>query len=426
MISHKIKRQLELVDWDFTKHLPGTTKSIHWYPGTYPADVPTTIIQALSGSEDLVFDPYGGVGTTVLEAIRQGRKGWAVEANPIGSLATYVAGGLILLKSVDSKLVPLVFEFLRESLIGLEQDRGKAMPGLLERDNGFLEQINSIISSAVSPGPEHFIENFQASPCLESLVDWFEKTTLEKLININELAGEAEFRGFPGLIVKAMLSSILRSCSSQIKSWGHIADNVKPKEFVAKDVYALARKWLTKFESMVRNTDVSLGDFEPESGVRLFVSLHSWGDNGLPAIVPPQLSSLMVTSPPYAGAIDYTLAQRLSLYMFGFADDSVSSLCKREIGARRKRFMSTSTETWARELQEALKKQVELIAQPGFAAFVLPHKDAGRDLGTQLLTDCLFESGWQRIIEVDRSIRQGRARQSWTSIKRETLHIFGK
>jgi len=61
-----------------------------------------------------------------------------------------------------------------------------------------------------------------------------------------------------------------------------------------------------------------------------------------------------------------------------------------------------------------------------FSAFVLPHKDAGRDLGAQIMADSMTVWGWERLVEVDRSIRQMRARQSWTSIKRETIHVFGR
>lgn len=98
MISDKTLRQLNSIDWDFIEPLHGTSKILHWYPGTFPSELPCSLIQGLSNIDDLVLDPYAGVGTTGLEALRLGRKVWLVENNPIGCLASYVGGCLLLIK----------------------------------------------------------------------------------------------------------------------------------------------------------------------------------------------------------------------------------------------------------------------------------------------------------------------------------------
>ncbi|WP_338489197.1 DNA methyltransferase [Pseudomonas trivialis] len=423
MITEKIKRQLEVVDWDFSEHLPGITKSIHWYPGTYPSDLPATLIQALSKVDDLVIDPYGGVGTTGLEAVRQARKAWMLEANPIGCLAAYVAGGMVLLKTIDPRLVALVFNQIRQKLKQLAGDLD-TQP-LLDGTASLTFDIDNIMNGLISPSPEKFIEVYTNDSCTDLLTDWFEEDTLRRVLILNNLDNWNLGSDFVGLIIKAMTSSILRACSSQNKSWGHIADNVKPKQRVQKDVFGTAGRWLTRFETMLRNTEVDTLSEKQSNDIRLTVSLHNWGDATPPTDIPNQTGVLLVTSPPYAGAIDYTLAQRLSLYMFGFADSTVASMCQKEIGARRKRFLSTSHVDWANQISAALNTQLSYIEHSGHAVFVLPHKDAGRDIGTQAMTDCLIKNRWEKVIEVDRSIRQVRARQSWTSIKRETIHIFG-
>ena len=135
---------------------------------------------------------------------------------------------------------------------------------------------------------------------------------------------------------------------------------------------------------------------------------------------------MIVTSPPYADAIDYTLAQRLSLYALGFEDEGLAGLCRSEIGARRKRFDSGSYRVWASALSESLVKQTKTMGKPSFAAFVLPHKDAGREQGNIALKEGMVANGWEQLLKIDRSIRQMRARQSWTSIKKETIFIFGR
>ena len=424
MIPTKIRRQLEQVDWDFSEHLPGTSKTIHWYPGTYPADIPTTVIQALSKPGDLVFDPYGGTGTTALEAIRQLRKSWIVEANPVGCLASYVSCGALLIKSARKELFRLLIASIRAVLSSCETKAHLQFS--IDTDLGVGDSVDSLLDILIQPGPKDFDSVFSFQPTFANLGDWIEKLTLRDIAAVLAAFEEAPIGAFGRLLGKTMISAILRPASSQTQSWGHIADNVWPKEFVRKDVFRLSAQWLSRFERIVDRTDVSPLPRQSQDEKRLWVSLHNWSMPNPPNVAPPIQGSLMVTSPPYAGAIDYTLAQRLSLYALGFADSDVTQLSKEEYGARRRRRQPHSLEAWAEELAGALEKQVEYMATPSFAAFVLPHKDEGRDVGAQIMEECLTSLKWEKLIEVDRSIRQVRARQSWTSIKRETIHIFGR
>jgi len=97
-----------------------------------------------------------------------------------------------------------------------------------------------------------------------------------------------------------------------------------------------------------------------------------------------------------------------------------------EIGARRKRFLATSRAGWAEELEEALALQLSGVNDGGFVCPVLPHKDAGREEGQNRVGDLLERKGWVPMFETERSIRQLRARQNWTSIKKEVILIFRK
>jgi hypothetical protein len=423
MIPIKTKRQLKQVDWDFSEHLPGTSKTIHWYPGTFPADIPTTIIQALSKPGDVVFDPYGGTGTTALEAIRQARKACITEANPIGCLASYVAGGALLLKAISPDLPKLLCEQVRQILWRV--DKSEKYQLSFDTDNDSEKPIDDILDNLIYPTPSEFYTTFTGKPEYKHLGDWLEKTTLRDVKILLKEFSDSSHGAFVRLLGKTMISAILRPASSQTQSWGHIADNVWPKEFVHKEVFRLAHHWLTRFETITDRTDVvpirTIG-----KDIRLWVALHNWSQPDLPTGLSDIKVQLLVTSPPYAGAIDYTLAQRLSLYAFGFNERDLGEFWRAEFGARRKRNLPDSRERWAQELSVALERQLQIMDSSGFSAFVLPHKDAGRDIGAQIMEESLSDWGWEKLIEVDRSIRQMRARQSWTSIKKETIHIFGR
>ena len=68
---------LKQVNWDFSDYnsqrFPLDVNSISWYPATFPPPIPKFLIALLTEPGDVVFDPFGGSGTTVIEAIKQNR-----------------------------------------------------------------------------------------------------------------------------------------------------------------------------------------------------------------------------------------------------------------------------------------------------------------------------------------------------------------
>lgn len=102
----------------------------------------------------------------------------------------------------------------------------------------------------------------------------------------------------------------------------------------------------------------------------------------------------------------------------------IDALGENEIGSRRKRFKSDFEQQWATDIAIALRKQLDFVNKPGVVVIVLPHKDSGRKMGRTSLDHILKSMGWKLVFSVDRSIRQLRTRQSWTSIKKETVLIY--
>ena len=226
---------------------------------------------------------------------------------------------------------------------------------------------------------------------------------------------------FMRLIALAMLSAIARQLCSQTRSWGHVADNVYPAVYSAKDVARAASNWIAR--TRARFDYIGRGVSLPKSRPFFSVRRVDWMlDEDID--LKRGCAQLLLTSPPYAGAIDYVLSQRLSLYLLGYDAATVSSLCARETGARRKRFNPHHVANWAADLEKETERQVATLSEMAFAAFVMPHKDHGRDAGVTALRQFMAQQGWTLAFSRDRSIRQVRARQSWTSIKRETMLIF--
>ncbi|MCI2959525.1 hypothetical protein MN032_17710 [Agromyces atrinae] len=79
----------------------------------FPLGIPRRLITEYSNEGDLVYDPFSGLGSTVLEAVKQGRRGYGSELNPAS-----VADSLVYLRRHDDRaLVPTLFD-----LIDMEQE----------------------------------------------------------------------------------------------------------------------------------------------------------------------------------------------------------------------------------------------------------------------------------------------------------------
>ncbi len=74
-------------------------------------DIVDRIINRYSNPGDLVLDPFGGLGTVALEAIKLGRRGYTIELNP-----DYFRDSIGYLQPEDDKIgMPTLFDFLKDA-----------------------------------------------------------------------------------------------------------------------------------------------------------------------------------------------------------------------------------------------------------------------------------------------------------------------
>ena len=417
MTNRDTLRQLAIVDWDFIEQHDLNLSAIHWYPGSFAPGMPGVLIDLLTQPNDTVFDPFCGVGTTAASSLLRGRNSFSCDLSLIGVMSGFATTGLLALLVAEPSRFFDIFEELehltqgvntQDILISRSLKTGASTDDAIRRYSGTSMQA---IYSAMG-----------ARPNVERLSLWFHKETLSRLLDFMRILEEADISQFSKIVGFTMISAIARSLSSETRSWGHVADNVLPKKFVFKDVRRAALAWLGRTKKRLVDARraaspvLTVGSFE--------FRLTDWttarqvdGCSGM---------ALLLTSPPYGGAIDYGLAQRLSFYLFGLSDEAIASMVSTEIGARRKRFKQSHVSDWAFQLVDAVKSQLLSLDGDGYASFIMPHKDHGRDAGVILLKEALAASGWKICFSADRSVRQSRTRHSWTSITKETVLIFAK
>lgn len=407
-----VLRTLQGIDWDFAVPRSGYVAPPHWYPGTFVPALSDALIEALTPVGGTVFDPYGGIGTTGWSAIRTSRSCRIADVNPVALLVAYATTSLLAVARSDRDHATVSLGALGRA-IGRNDDLfGPDKPS-------YAPSLDDVVAAGCEPAPSELLAQVRAGPPnWDALGRWIAPETAA---DVQVLMGQiAETRSaYIQLLGLCMVSAVIRSVSSQNASWGHIADNVWPRELKVQNLHAATTRWLKRTRAFVGQPTLSM----TKPSLRPYVHRRDWSVLDTPG---QGEADLLLTSPPYADAIDYTLAQRLSLYLLGYDDEAIMALVAGEIGARRKRFKSVSRAQWSEQLCAALQQQVTWLKPNSPMCLVLPHRDSGRSAGEEDLKRAIEGLGWYLFFQKDRSIHQSHTRQSWSSIKKETVLVFAR
>lgn len=316
--------RLAEVDWDFAGSTtdPNSVHSLHWFPGNFIPQIPSYLIQALSQPGDVILDPFGGTGTTGIEALVLDRQAWMSDLSRAS--AQVMRGKLCLLSQTDAEaqLAGVLQGLTWDLTVGTDSD-GTCGEG---------------------SDPE--------------LLSWYAPETLYQLKGIWALVEQAESIR-PAL--EMLFTDTLFACASTGGSttrsgkrrrhhWGWIADNVKPHRPKPHNAVGLFR------ERLLRAIQVSRANPRlPEAACRIAVA----DARRLP--FSDASVDVIVTSPPYVSMIDYTMASRLTYIWMQWP---MSSEREDEIGARFKRRRKAVMSEYELAMMQAWS-EMKRIAKPG-------------------------------------------------------------
>lgn len=331
------------VDWDFNGALSSYgLHRFHWYPGTFIPQIPAYLIELFSQPGDLVLDPFCGVGTTLVEALRLGRRAVGADVNHI---ATLVASVKVCF--VDSgKTTTRMREFLEQ----LNAERGDLQP--LPGSPLFRKRVPSRL--------------IMMAETYRHAAPWYHPDTFYELLLIWEMI-QTEKTSFSRVLTVAF-SQILKRCSSQKHHWGYVADNMQPKLLAYVDA-------VSAFEDEMSHLVEALTAFRESPAFKSFTTNELvsrakvvQADLRRGPVVGPEEADVVVTSPPYVNVTDYTTSQRLSLAWFGLDPDELKAL---EIGARWKRFRKRAVQEYTDEMDVAFGNIIPSLKRGGFCCVVV-------------------------------------------------------
>lgn len=399
MDNNEVINKLNSINWsfDFTINYgrdilhPFNCRKYYSYPATFIPEIPYALIEILSNKGDVVLDPFGGIGTTFMQALTLERVPYSYDINPIVS---DVCNTLYMLfnPNIDKELI--------------KQD-------LLQLYGGYNETMNY---------------STNLSSHLSELAGWFEENTFNELAFLFQQYDNIKNQTIKK-VMRLILSSILVKLSSQNKGWAYIADNVKPKldELKRKPVFDY-------YNSSVNNllTDIVEHKSKLSGSFNSFYEKISqnprvFEDSIINTSIRSETVNLVVTSPPYPKMIDYVKSQRLS---FDLYNKNLKDYVDKEIGARCRRARQDSLDNYKSSMKEVNAKIVDLIQKDGYLCVVLPEyedSDNRREVIDNIVSTYI-ELGLKKVYDVSRYIPSHKRTLSiqWATLVNERIYIFQK
>jgi site-specific DNA-methyltransferase (cytosine-N4-specific) len=265
-------REWNFHDADTGEHLHG----LHPYPAKFIPQIPRKAIGLWTKPGDLVYDPFCGCGTTLLEARLMGRPSIGVDNNAVACLVSKAKTAIYSASDI-------------------------------ERATKFLATLDRKLAT-IKPRKDLIPKN-------ENFLYWFSVPVLERLSGIKSLVLRQP-EPLRTLFLAAFSSIIVRvSYQDSDTRYAKIERVVRPENVD------------TAFASKVANVVGRL----PAVGVRskaVRVSVHQTDSRDV-GFIPESSVSLIVTSPPYLNAYDYHKYHRQRLH---WIDGDVEFARKIEIG----------------------------------------------------------------------------------------------
>ena len=325
--ADEVAKAFQAVDWSFSNAETGfLTHALHPYPAKFIPQIPGYCIRLLSAPGEVVLDPFGGSGTTALEAIRLGRRALSIDANPVGTLI-----GQVKTCNLDA-----------DSAMDLRAIRSSLTTWLVDL-----------------PRPATLcVEHRAYIPNIPNIDKWFPLTSRGELALIRSRINEMETTKGQRIALLA-LSRIVLSGSFQDSETRYMS---KPRDIPPAQT-------LKRFLFVLEEVLGSVLNSQPELryGVCEFLTADTM--DLAQTLREPDSIDLIVTSPPYGNANDYHLYHRFRLLWLGYDPRALGRI---EIGSHlRHQKESSGFNAYMKEMERCLMGMFRVLRPGRYAVLVI-------------------------------------------------------
>lgn len=303
-------------DWDFADaDTTQFTHGIHQYPARMVPQLAERLIRRYTSKGQVVFDPFCGSGTVLLEAYRNGRKSCGSDINPLAALITRVKCSPLDDKTVEQLSTKILEDAEKERMFPLKYDLPEA----------------------------------------PNLKYWFRQSVIQDLAciraSISRLDMDEDYRDF----FRVCFSSTIYDVANLDKGDNpYFLRTLKGEKLEAFKPNALRtfRVKIDETRSRIRDLARLLGETKGE----LFKPKIVLGDSRELVKDIPRFD-LMLTSPPYGeekNTMSYMRFAKLACYWLGYTSKELKSLEATSLGARPND--AADWQPWSKELRRLLEE----------------------------------------------------------------------
>jgi site-specific DNA-methyltransferase (cytosine-N4-specific) len=399
-------------NWDFIDaNTKQTSHGFHSYPAMLVPQIAAELISEFGKKTSLLFDPFCGTGTTLVEANLKGINAIGTDLNPLARLISKTKTTNIEIQSLDL-FIKDFYDYLFQFRFGFFRKESVVAPKFSNINFWFAKNVITDLSVI-----KNYIENIKD----QTVQDFF----------------------------KVAFSQTIRDCSWTRKNEFKLyrMDKQKLKTF-KPDVFSL-------FEMTLSRNRIGLIEFAKEKRTNAFSEVHDFNTvNEIPKkILAAHSVGLVVTSPPYGDSrttVAYGLFSRLTNQWLGHEEaynlDSVLMGGKKskEIKKFSSEILNNSIST-IKSLDESRCRDVvsfyndylnsinnvaKIVKRKGFACYIVSNRCVkGVTLETNQITEDFFaQAGFKHIDTIERKISNKRMprKNSPVGIAGETKTLMNK
>lgn len=378
--QHQLLATLKTFDWSFSNDdTTYLSHDIHPYPAKFVPQLPAQLIKLLSNVGETVWDPFGGSGTTALEALLSDRGCISTDINLIGSIVG---------KAKTTALCDSDEQQINKFITHLEyySDNSVSLSNYFETNKALLEK---------------------EIPDIPNIEKWFHPTVICELAFLKHLSKVELPSQAARTVALASLSKIITKVSNQESETTYRAVE---KDVKIGDTLKIYLKDLKSNYLKIKKLSSLLG-YRTAKFITTNVMNPIVGKD-----LPIEKGSidLIVTSPPYPNAFDYHLYHRFRIF---WLDGDPREMGRVEIGSHLNYQRGHKTfEQFEKEMRPVLQNCFYALKAGRYAVFVLG--DAvfnGEEYHTaQRIGNLAEDLGFINIGIIDRPLPQNkRSVKSW-------------
>ncbi|MCX7000686.1 MAG: DNA methyltransferase [Candidatus Sumerlaeota bacterium] len=272
------------------------THRLHPFAAKFPPQLPRYFIEALTREGEVVLDPMMGSGTCLVESLLLGRKSIGFDIDPLA---------LLISKVKTTPLDPIeLYSFSNEMLDNIQQDL------FCVRDEA------SVMYSRLGTRTEEFI-NY-----------WFDPDVIAELQILKGKILSIEKKDIRDFFI-VVFSSVIITKSGGVSRARDLAHS-RPHRVYDKPFRSPIQEFRKKAQLAIKSMG---GYYHALKKYKPVYEIQSASADKLP--LPDNCIDIIVTSPPYANAIDYMRAHKFSLVWMGYTIEELSRMRSDSIGSEK-------------------------------------------------------------------------------------------